>query len=585
MTLPVDLTMTKPVMRLQLSYEAWKAVLAVLLIAVSMIIPDLAGDQYWTHVFRLVNLYILASIFQNILLRDAGQSSFGQGAIFGAAAYGTAIAYGLHGFSYLASAAIGVVAAIALSILFALPALRVQGFYLGVVTLSAATAFSEMTRVLGQWTNGYNGINVATPQLETRAIFGMTTLSVIVLLATCGGIVFHLYLRRTVLGRRLRVAASSPELAQSLGINPGLMRSIGFIIAGIGTGIAGSLFPASLSFVNPAAFNLDLSVLFFFAVVIGGRGQLLGPVVGIWLLYLLPNALLANFVEYRLLAYGVLALVTMTVFPDGIVGSLERVFRKKQGASPLDIGRLIDKRLKRKTLKVSEPTAISISSARKLFGKAAALNDVHLCVAPQKIHALVGANGSGKTTLLNAISGFIALNAGSVQIKGHTVNGLAPHAIARLGIARTFQVPRLISDLTLRENLLIGCDANAARNKSEEDDLMEYEDISIESVPHGPRRLIELVRVCMAGPDIIMLDEPAAGLSVEERAEFSRLLIRLRDECGLSIVLIEHDLDLVWGIADHVTVLEAGQVIADGTPKEVILNPKVKSLFVEIPNA
>ena len=304
--------------------------IGIALIALTGFGPSLLGNEYWIHTFQLVNIYIGVAIFQNFLFVDAGQKSFGQGALLGMSAYGAAIVYGLNGWPLAAAAVFGIGAAMVGGLLFALPALRVQGFHLGFVTMSAAIVFPQLLVTLDKWTNGINGINVKMPFLTQERAFALSFIGLAIAIFPMLALVTHYAIRRSRLGRSMFVAALSPEAARALGIRPGVMRFIAFLIAAVGTGVAGLLYLPAVVFVSPQGFNIEMSFIFFFAVVVGGRGQMLGPVVGIWIVYILPNILLAQFIEYRLLAYGCLTLLAVMIFPDGIVGSLERLRARRR---------------------------------------------------------------------------------------------------------------------------------------------------------------------------------------------------------------------------------------------------------------
>jgi branched-chain amino acid transport system permease protein len=357
--------------------------------------------------------------------------------------------------------------------------------------------------------------------------------------------------------------------------------------------MAGTLYPPVVGFVSPNAFPLDLSILFFFAIIVGGRGHVLGAVLGVVLLYVVPNILLAQFAQYRLFAYGAIALIIMLLMPKGIIGTLVH-WRKR--ARP-DLGSAISSAVSELVKSVPKgevaspvddrsPVAVQVSGLCKTFGRVVALDDVSLTVARGEIHGLVGANGSGKSTLLNILSGFYAIDTGSVSIKDRRVENLSVRSIAQAGVGRTFQTPRIFTDLTLWENLQAGIDANPPGNEPPFADqaLKRLRDLlgdeRVDNVAHGQRRLLEVVRVILTGADILLLDEPAAGLSEEERASFSHLLVRLRDDLGKTIILVEHDLRLVWGIADQITVLDTGKVIASGTPAQLLSDPVASKLFL-----
>ena len=566
-------------------FQMW---IGVVIIVLTTLVPDLLGNSYWTHNFQLINVFIIAAVFQNILMSDAGQSSFGQGAIFGVAAYSAAVATGLHAIPFAFSVIIGVLGAVVAGLIYAGTALRVQGYYLGFVTLSGAMMFPELLVALDKYTSATNGISISFPILRDRG-FGVSPLSFAIAAAACGALFLHVWLRSTGFGRRLRVAAASPEAAKSLGINTAVMRCVAFLIVAAGTGVAGILYTPIVGYVSASAFNLELSIIFFLAVIVGGRGQVIGPMVGVWLLYLVPNILLVGLTNVRLLAYGAIALLVMLAFPDGLIGTLE-LWRQRRGMKNESLEIRLDHLLAsapgRADQAAKNDIALDVGGARKAFGAVIALGDVDMHVRRGEIHGLVGANGSGKTTLLNAFSGFIRLDAGSVTAAGADITRMPAHRIADTGIGRTFQTPKVFNSISIWENVEIGLDtrigsARTLRPESVAALRTSLGELSVDLVPHGQRRLLEVMRVVVRGADILLLDEPAAGLSPTERDEFKLLLRRLRDELGTTIVLVEHDLDLVWGIADRITVLEAGKVVASGDPAEISHLPAVRSLFIE----
>lgn len=562
------------------------------IVCAALIGADLSGNVYWIHILRLVGIYLAVAVFLNFLLVDAGQISFGQGAILGAGAYMAAVLTGLHGMPYYWAAAIGILTAMAAGLLFALPALRVQHYYLGFVTFGVALIFPEMIAAFPKYTEGINGIPMPFPVLSRMTVGPLSLVSLMVVVLCCGALLTHLLIRRTAYGRALRVAAASPEAAQALGISPGWMRFTAFMITSAGTGFAAALFNPVVQFAGPTAFDVELSMLFFFAIIVGGRGYLLGPVLGMALLFLVPNVLLASYVKYRLFIYGAIALSVMLAFPNGLVGSFEDWRRRKRKhVDPLNlqIMQVMGDGAAEAAAKDSTP-AIEVRGGTKRFGHVVAIDAVNVKVNRGEIHGLIGANGSGKTSLLNVLSGFSNLDEGDFSINGTQAKGFSAHRIAKLGLGRTFQTPRVFPALTTWENLLVGLDARPsaappipeATLKRLSTSLAHHE---VDLVPHGQRRLLEVLRVALQGSDTLLLDEPAAGLSTRERSEFAQLLKQLRDKHGKTVVLVEHDLDLVMGIADRITVLEAGKVIASGTPAQIAADPKVRSLFVGAPHA
>ena len=562
-------------------------VIGIGMCAAAILAAEILDNPYWAHNFQLVTVLATVAFFQNFLLFDAGQSSFGQGAVFGASAYAAAILSGLHGVPYLLAALCGVAAAGVIGLLFALPALRVQGYYLGFVTFGAALVFPELIVAFDDYTHGVNGIPLAFGALHTRGALGISPLSLIIIVVAGTSLAGLSWLRHTRLGRSMQVAAASPEAAVSLGISPGLMRCCAFLICALGTGTAGTLYAPIVGFVGPSAFNVDLSILFFFAVIVGGEGQPLGPIAGILVIYLLPNMLLAEVVSFRLLLYGGIALAVMLALPDGLVGSFERWRRRRSAVPPpleLQVETVVRGERARSAERIDR-VVISLEHGSKLFGLVAALDDVNLTVRAGEIHGLIGANGSGKTSLLNILSGLSRLNRGTLRMNGVATAQTPAWRIARLGIGRTFQTPRVFDALSTWDNLVIGLDgAGGAAPLVPPEELARLEqqlsNYPVGTVTHGQRRLLEVLRVVLKGADLLLLDEPAAGLSARERQEFSLLLLHLRDRFGKTIVLVEHDLELVVSIADRLTVLDAGRVVASGATADVVSQPTVRSLFL-----
>ncbi len=564
--------------------ENLQAGAALALILATGLIPDLAGSDYWSYSFQFANLLIVAAVLQSVLMHDADQISFGQGAIFGVGAYVSALAMTRLGLPLPLAVVCAAAGAGLAGLLYAIPALRVQGYYLGFVTLSLAAVFPELLFALDAYTNGINGLSTPAGAWKQPLLLGLSPLSLFTTALACAAIIGHVLLRRSVVGRKIRVAGASPESAQTLGIRPGLVRSAVFVVTSACTGAAGALYPPIVGFVSPAAFHLELSILLFLAVVVGGRGQILGPVAGIYLLYLLPNVLLVDLIDYRLLAYGLVALGVMLLMPDGLVGTVGQWLRKRRVAAVAHLSP--DELPIPAAARPTDTTGpeISIRGGTKTFGAVVALDQVDLDIERGAIIGLVGANGSGKTSLINAITGFNKLSGGSIAIRGRSTDRMSPAGIARLGIGRTFQTPRIFDHLTAWENIQIGAEARlrplAAMPEGPLARLRQrLAGSDVRTIPHGQRRSIEVLRAVLTGAEVLLLDEPAAGLSPEERQQLATLLLRLRDEAGKTILLVEHDLDLVWRIADRIVVMERGRIVAQGAPGDVADDPAVRQLF------
>ncbi len=564
--------------------ENLQAGAALVLILATGLIPDLAGSDYWSYSFQFANLLIVAAVLQSVLMHDADQISFGQGAIFGVGAYVSALAMTKLGLPLPLAVVCAAGGAGLAGLLYAIPALRVQGYYLGFVTLSLAAVFPELLFALDAYTNGINGISTPAGAWKQPLVLGLSPLSLFTTAMACAAVTGHVLLQRSVVGRKIRVAGASPESAQTLGIRPGLVRSAVFVVTSACTGAAGALYPPIVGFVSPAAFHLELSILLFLAVVVGGRGQILGPVAGIYLLYLLPNVLLVDLIDYRLLAYGLVALGVMLLMPDGLVGTVGQWLRKRRAAATAHLSPDELPIPAARQRPAATGPEISIRGGTKTFGAVVALDQVDLDIERGAIIGLVGANGSGKTSLINAITGFNKLSGGSIAIRGRAADRMSPAGIARLGIGRTFQTPRIFDHLTAWENIQIGAEARLRPLAAmPQGPLARLRDrlagSDVRTIPHGQRRSIEVLRAVLTGAEVLLLDEPAAGLSPEERQQLATLLLRLRDEAGKTILLVEHDLDLVWRIADRIVVMERGRIVAQGAPDAVADDPAVRQLF------
>ncbi len=566
---------------------------AVLVIALTLV-PALSGNVYWTQIVLLASLYLIAATGLNLLRSEAGQMSFGQGAVFGAAAYATAMASGLHGLPFWLGALIGFAVGVIVGGLLALPSLRVQGYYLGFVTLAGALAFPQLLYIFDEQTSALTGITVAVPELTKTAFGSVSWLTLIIMVVTCLSLAFYGVFRSSRLSRQMRVAGASPETAVTLGLRPGRLRISAFIIASVLTSIAGVLYIPLIQYVAPSSFLLSFSVLLYFIVVIGGPGSILGPLIGVALLYVVPNAALAGAGEYRLLIYGVIAFLAMFLMPEGVVGSIREFFDKRRNRnrpqSNISLAPILEcapqlKHSESSSAKLPNQPILDIEDVSKRFGAVAAIDDMTLQVSPGHIYGIVGPNGSGKTSLLNAISGLVSVDEGTILFKGTDVTKSPASKRARLGMARTFQAPRVLDDLSVWENLELG-DRNASEpiwlTEALDEVKVEWDQIPASQLPHAQKRFLEIIRVMRQGPSLLVLDEPASGLSIAERSEFRELLRGLVSSTGATVILVEHDLELVWQIADEISVVDTGKIVLSGTPSELRNHSIISHLFTGV---
>ncbi|MFL5220475.1 MAG: ATP-binding cassette domain-containing protein, partial [Microvirga sp.] len=354
------------------------------------------------------------------------------------------------------------------------------------------------------------------------------------------------------------------------------------------------------TYITPDAFSFDLSVLFFIAILIGGRGSILGPMLGTIILTLLPE-FAAPLAAWSTFLYAVLLLAIVLGMPGGIAAALD--FKNRR---PLESNRAIVPRPALLAGILPEAPArgpIRAEGVVLAFGGVRALDGVTLEVRPGQVHGLIGPNGSGKTTLLNVVSGYYRPQEGRVRLGEGELEPGDPRTRARRGIARTFQTPRIVGEASVIENVMIGGTVQGRasfpeallslpRQRREERDfrtaasralqavgLEALANVRADRLQHSELRFIEIARALMLRPAFLLLDEPAAGLSTEEIKRLSEL-IRQVSRRGAGVLLVEHHADLIFDICDHVTVLNLGRVLAEGTPAEIRVHKEVVSAYL-----
>lgn len=566
--------------------------IAVVFVIASTVVSVAIGNPYWQQIILVSLIYVIAAAGLTVLDGLAKQVSFGQGVVVGVSAYSMALASGVWQLPFWVSVIIGLTCGMAAGMLMALPSLRVQGYYLGFVTMAASIAFPELLMLFKDQTKALTGINVFDQPLSERAFGNVDWLTIVIMVVAVGAVVLIAVLRSSKFGRQLLLAGTSSEAASTLGLNPGRLRLIAFAIANAMASIAGILYVCLINYVSPGSFTLSLSILLFFIVVIGGPGSIVGTVLGVVLLYIVPDVMLANFIDYRLLIYGAIAFAVVFWMPEGLAGGIGRLLRlvkrkpvpTTQGLTSLQP--IIDAAVRQEVPKppAGQPV-LSVSGVTRKFAAVVALDNVEFDIQPGEIHAIVGPNGSGKTTMLNAISGLVSMDSGTIRIDGKDVTSKAANRRARMGLGRTFQQPRILDSLSVWENVDLGpmrSDSGATSwlNRALDEFRSEWDSTAAGTLPHGQRRSLEVLRSMRSEPRLLALDEPAAGLSHAERDQFGRLLKQISESTDTAILMVEHDLELVWGIADRITVLDRGRVVVTGTPAIVRQHPDVAKLFV-----
>jgi ABC-type branched-subunit amino acid transport system ATPase component/ABC-type branched-subunit amino acid transport system permease subunit len=557
---------------------------------------------------------VMVGIGLNIVLGFAGQIFLGPSALFAAGGYASAVAatHYTSAQNIYAMCLISVVVSVILAAVIAALTLRVGGFYLGMVTLFIALVIPV---VAGQWslTGGQSGLSLLTILTFTQKPSGYALYVVGVgIVAVMAG--FAWAVRSSRLGRRFGSIMASEDLATSIGVAPYWTKLASFLLAAIPIGIAGGYYVYSQQFISPDSVTVQTSIYILAGLVVGGAGTILGPIIGVALVGIAIE-LLNSFNQYEGLVYGAVLILVAILMPTGLMGLLRDLLARfrPSAMAPPSLEELAAKAggtdagdaLAEPVAPVESDTPpLVVTGARRRFGGVMAVDGVDLTVERGKIHALVGPNGSGKTTLLNLITGYYSLDGGSIAVGAKrldTLKGTVP--VARMGIARTFQTPKLNQFETALGNVFAGADRTSLgpllgtlfhtpRARRDDRQAMAASFVALGDVglvtnafdmasliPHGTQRLLEIARAMALRPMFVLLDEPAAGLSPGE-AEVLKDAVRMMAGAGLGVLIVEHNLPIVFDIADEVTVLDEGQVIATGTPAEVSRDPVVVRVYI-----
>lgn len=579
------------------------AIVGAVLVAAWALPYGLGG--YSIHVVDIALIYALLALGMGLAMGVSGQINLAQVAFFGVGAYVVAILTTHNGYGFWAASVLAVFATVAAGLLVGIPALRMQSHYLGIVTLGLALGFINwITNAdISGGADGISGVPVPSlPGIDLSSEYLYYYLEAVVFGA---GLVFGLFVVHTSLGRRLRAMRDDALAAGAMGAEIPLLRMTAFLLASLYGGAAGVLYAGLIRYVAPETFSIGNMFILLAMVIIGGRRSLVGCVVGAIGLTLIREWL-SDFSTYAQLGYGVVVVLMVVFAPTGLAGvpvRLRDLYERRRGRS-----------VARAELRpfvpydpVPQPphaeTLLAIDAVSKDFRGLRALDGVSLHVEAGEIRGIVGPNGSGKTTLFNVISGFYRATAGDVSFAGAGITTARTYRLSLAGMARTFQNLRLFGQLTVRENVLVALDRTRTRaiwqyavwqpgvirherqlreragEILDRYGLADFADAAPTSLPYGIQRRIEIARAMAAGPRLLLLDEPAAGLNGEEVQQLIRIVRSIRDS-GTTVVLIEHNMGLVMSLCEKVTVLSSGKVIAEGTPSEVVASPEVIEAYL-----
>ncbi len=646
--------------------------LLVGLIAI-LLTPFVVTSPYYLHLLQTIAIFAIVVLGLDVVFGYTGEVSIGHAALFGIGAY-TAGVLSMHfNIGFWPSLIVAPVVTAAFGALLALPALRVTGPYLAMVTLAFGTIVQILINEIVPLTNGPLGIKFSTPALfdwrDYSNILPFLDMSakrmkesqffILSGVALIGVIIVINRILASRFGRAFEALRDSPIACDCMGVSVYRHKVIAFVTSAAFAGFAGVFFAYSEQYIAPNNFSFDLSVLFLLAVTMGGRKSRLGPLIGAAIIVYLPNLLadidlfrivagviaavavvaggvaavrdpenrnrtlvpvalciaffvfsllLQKITDYKLTVFGMMILFVVYYLPDGIVGFLKTIFAQ---AMPGMFGRqqMSTKGGAESDAFVAAPTVatdrplLDVGKVIMQFGGLKALAGVDLKVAPRAIHGLIGPNGSGKSTMMNVLTGIYTPTSGDVKFETHSLAGLKSPQIAALGVARTFQNVQLFGELTLIENVLVGLqhtyrsgifevalglprakgDEEAARKRAAA--ILDFVGLAslaneeARNLPYGKQRLLEIGRAMALDPKLLLLDEPAAGLTAPDIKELMAIIRKIRDH-GITIILIEHHMDVVMSICDTITVLDFGEKIAEGKAAEVQANPRVIEAYL-----
>jgi branched-chain amino acid transport system ATP-binding protein len=550
---------------------ALAAVLAGVVVVICLLAPG-----YYAYLLGTLATTALVGVGLNVLLGLAGEVSLGQVGFLALGAYGVGILTTKAGLGYWEALPLAVLLVAAISVVLSIPALRVTGPYLAMVTIAFGFIVESVSVEWRNLTGGASGLAGIPAPFGT----GGTAL------LACGfcalALIWFHFFARSPLGLAMQATASAPAAARSIGIGALPVRTAAFVLSAVTAGLAGGLQAALTGFIAPSSFPFSQSILFLLVVVLGGAGRTLGPLLGAAVVVLLPEVL-ASLAEYRLLVFGAGLLIVLWIAPGGIAGAIAGlVMPKKPTPHP---AAQIDLALAHLA---GSGGSLVAEDVRVAFGGVIAVTGVDLTAPPGRITSVIGPNGAGKTTLLNLVSGFQPPDSGSVRVGNREITGQGAEAATRAGLARTFQTAQPFGNLTVLDNVRLGLLRGGWRGEAPAVLaralllLVGYsgsETRIAATLPHVDRRLIEIARALGTKPSVLLLDEPAAGLDDADTVKLGALLQRLA-RAGLAVVLVEHDMSLVMSISDEIVVLDAGRRIAAGTPATVRADPAVKAAYL-----
>src|SRR5579859_6572248 len=625
--------------------------LPLLGLALLLPLPIVGISNYYVHLCLVIAIYMILLLGLDIVVGYTGETSLAHGALFGIGAYTAGVLFFKFGLGFWVALPAALVVSALFGLLLAIPALRVRGPYLAMVTAAFGAIIQILINEMSFLTNGPMGVRLNRPHLlgllpRDREYYYLVVGLLLLALATVNRIVGSSF------GRAFQALRDAPIAADCLGVSVWRYKVYAFVLSASLAGLAGVLFAYGEQYISPNSYSIELSILFLLAVTLGGARSRLGALLGAAIVVLLPNLLadidlvrwiaaaiglgailvmvsrirragaltggtldmpvaccliawpaarsLTSVIDFKLTIFGLMILFVVYQMPEGLSGRLTR----RSGPAIVRSAARPDFLLTRDG-EEDPGDLLVVEALTRQFGGLVALNAVSLTVKRGEIHGLIGPNGSGKSTLINLLSGLYPPSLGSIRFRGQRVDGLPPAAIARRGIARTFQNLQLFGEMSAFENVLVALNhslrgtvfdvilGTPRRRRSEAEartramalldfvGLGELADEKACNLPYGKGRLLEIARALALEPRLLLLDEPAAGLTRPEIETLTANLRKIRDQ-GVAIVLIEHHIDLVMALCDVVTVLDFGKVIAEAEPQALSRDQRVIDAYLGV---
>jgi branched-chain amino acid transport system ATP-binding protein len=563
--------------------------------------PHLGLSEFYTHLLVLMVIFAIFAMSLDILMGYGGLPSLGHAAFFGLAAYGVGIAMVKLALPWWQAVLVGLIASASFGAVFGLIALRTRGLYFLLITLALGQLLWGAANRWASMTGGFNGLpGIRRPAewLLSTTNFYYVALAVLVVLAFAMN-----RLVESPFGLALRALSDSESRLEALGYHVWLYKYLAFILTGVLAGAAGAMNVLYNGFVSPRDLSIAMSAEGILMVILGGTGTLWGPLIGAVIVVALRN-ILSIYFDHWLIMLGAFFIFVVLLAPDGLIGWFRP--RKgegtaRQGDSAVGAEPAVGTKVRRHELAIGrsqgDPPVLAARDLRKLFGGMRAVANVTLAAYAGERVVLLGPNGAGKTTLFHMISGGLPPDSGDVLLFGHSVNRLSVHRRARLGVGRTFQITNLFPRLTVVDHLrlcaigLIGRRLDMWRRADRipeveaiveadlrRSGLWELWDSEVRFLAYGHQRQLEVAMAVAMKPKLLLLDEPAAGLSPAEIEPIIDLIVGL--DQSLAIILVEHDMDVAFAVADRVIVVNHGEIVAQGSPAEVRGNAEVRRIYL-----